>query len=106
MKQLFQDAFSAIWEGRAENDEFNRLVIGGKLSWREVTLLRALCCCSCAVAGGDFVQDVEYAHLRLLSVCLRLFIVNETPLFSLLKHAPRPLVHCNRLSPVPRDQLK
>ena len=38
---LFQDAFRKVWEGLADNDGFNRLVLDAGLSWREVTLLRA-----------------------------------------------------------------
>ncbi len=40
-KEQFQDAFRAIWFGKAENDSFNRLLLGAKLGWREVALLRA-----------------------------------------------------------------
>ncbi|BFM16430.1 NAD-glutamate dehydrogenase GdhB [Maricurvus nonylphenolicus] len=36
----FQDAFAAIWRGKAESDAFNRLVLGARLSWREVAILR------------------------------------------------------------------
>ncbi|WP_221799550.1 NAD-glutamate dehydrogenase [Oceanobacter mangrovi] len=41
VKALFQDAFQSIWSGRAENDRFNRLVLGGQLGWKEIALLRA-----------------------------------------------------------------
>jgi glutamate dehydrogenase len=41
IKQNFQDAFAAIWNQRAESDEFNRLVLSARLNWREVVLLRA-----------------------------------------------------------------
>ncbi|OOG55252.1 glutamate dehydrogenase [Rhodanobacter sp. B05] len=37
---LFEDAFEQIWRGNAENDGFNRLVLGAKLSWRQVAMLR------------------------------------------------------------------
>jgi glutamate dehydrogenase len=40
-KEQFQDAFRAIWYGKAENDNFNRLLLGAKIGWREVALLRA-----------------------------------------------------------------
>src|SRR5690606_35691387 len=40
-RQPFQDAFAAIWRGEADSDEFNRLVLGARLYWREVVLLRA-----------------------------------------------------------------
>ncbi|MGB0733388.1 MAG: NAD-glutamate dehydrogenase domain-containing protein, partial [Pontibacterium sp.] len=41
VKDVFNDAFANIWCGRAENDEFNHLVIAANLSWREVAMLRA-----------------------------------------------------------------
>ncbi|MBY6212256.1 NAD-glutamate dehydrogenase [Microbulbifer agarilyticus] len=40
-RSLFQDAFAAIWDGVAESDAFNRLVLAARLNWREVTMLRA-----------------------------------------------------------------
>ncbi len=30
-----------IWNGNAENDGFNRLVLSARLSWREITIIRA-----------------------------------------------------------------
>lgn len=41
MKQIFQDAFMAIWRGLASNDQLNRLVLGAGLDWRQVRVLRA-----------------------------------------------------------------
>ncbi|MBF8223811.1 NAD-glutamate dehydrogenase [Halomonas sp. 328] len=41
MRGPFIEAFKRIWAGQAENDAFNRLVIGANLSWREVAMLRA-----------------------------------------------------------------
>ncbi|HYD72327.1 MAG TPA: NAD-glutamate dehydrogenase [Candidatus Binatia bacterium] len=38
----FEDAFAAIWTGRAENDGFNRLIITLPCTWREAALIRAL----------------------------------------------------------------
>ena len=40
-KELFEDAFLNIWNGNAESDEFNRLVLPAQLGWREVNILRA-----------------------------------------------------------------
>jgi glutamate dehydrogenase len=40
--QNFEDAFAAIWTGRAENDGFNRLILTLPCTWREAALLRAL----------------------------------------------------------------
>ena len=38
---LFVEALRAIWDGHAETDGFNRLVLGVGLSWRQAMLLRA-----------------------------------------------------------------
>ncbi len=40
-KKYFQEAFAAVWFGRASSDPFNRLVLGARLNWREITILRA-----------------------------------------------------------------
>jgi glutamate dehydrogenase len=39
----FQEAFVRTWAGEAENDGFNQLILGAKLSWREAAVLRAYC---------------------------------------------------------------
>ena len=41
MRVLFQDAFAAAWQGRAEVDGFNALVMSAGLDWRQAMLLRA-----------------------------------------------------------------
>ncbi|ATJ83428.1 NAD-glutamate dehydrogenase [Halomonas beimenensis] len=41
MREPFLEAFQRIWTGEADNDAFNRLIIGANLDWREVAMLRA-----------------------------------------------------------------
>ncbi|HTM63895.1 MAG TPA: NAD-glutamate dehydrogenase domain-containing protein [Gammaproteobacteria bacterium] len=41
IKDLFIDAFLNIYNGHAQNDGFNKLVLGASLSWREIIILRA-----------------------------------------------------------------
>ncbi len=36
----FEDAFEQVWRGEAENDGFNRLVLGASLHWRQIAVLR------------------------------------------------------------------
>ncbi|MCM2335893.1 MAG: NAD-glutamate dehydrogenase [Pseudomonas sp.] len=43
LDENFEDAFAHIWRGQAENDGFNRLILGANLSWRQVAVLRAYC---------------------------------------------------------------
>ena len=40
--ELFADAFRAVDCGQAENDAINQLVIGSRMDWRRVALVRAL----------------------------------------------------------------
>ncbi|HEX4199166.1 MAG TPA: NAD-glutamate dehydrogenase [Caulobacteraceae bacterium] len=42
IEDAFEEAFVAVWDGRTENDGFNRLVIELGVSWREAALVRAL----------------------------------------------------------------
>lgn len=41
VQSLFLESFRFIWEGFAQNDGFNRLVLNAHMSWREVMILRA-----------------------------------------------------------------
>lgn len=40
VRHNFQEAFNAVWLGNTENDSFNHLVVGARLDWRTVALLR------------------------------------------------------------------
>jgi glutamate dehydrogenase len=64
VKAPLEDAFHAIVAGAAESDGFNRLVIGGGIAWRDVTILRA-CAKYLRQAGFAFSQDyIENALAR------------------------------------------
>jgi glutamate dehydrogenase len=41
VKEKFQEAFVRVWNGDAESDGFNRLVLAAELEWHEVVVLRA-----------------------------------------------------------------
>src|SRR5690606_8748132 len=40
VRQNFLDAFRAVWQGTVDDDSFNWLVIGARLDWRSVALIR------------------------------------------------------------------
>ena len=42
VRQSFQDAFLRAWRGDVEDDGYNRLVLRARLSWREISILRAI----------------------------------------------------------------
>ena len=42
IRESFQDTFVRAWRGEVDNDAYNRLVLGAALTWREITVLRAI----------------------------------------------------------------
>jgi glutamate dehydrogenase len=42
VREAFQDAFAHIWRGEVENDGYNALVLSAGMTWREITVLRAI----------------------------------------------------------------
>ncbi|GAA1254364.1 NAD-glutamate dehydrogenase [Oryzihumus leptocrescens] len=64
VRELFQDAFSAVWDGRAESDGFNALVLEAGLTWRQVVILRAVAK-YLRQTGSTFSQ--EYVEAALVS---------------------------------------
>ena len=62
LRELFQDAFFAVWNGRAESDGFNALVLGGELTWRQVVILRAVAK-YLRQTGSTFSQEYVVAAL-------------------------------------------
>ena len=75
VKAEFSDAFYAIWKNDAENDAFNRLVVGTGLHWREVSVLRAYARYLKQLGTAfslDFIADtlIRYSHLAKALVLL------------------------------------
>lgn len=82
VKQIFQEAFAAIWDGHAESDEFNRLVIGGKLSWHEVALLRAYTRYNRQLRfdfSQPYIADTLARHLQVTKLLVALFRARFEP---------------------------
>ncbi|KCZ92662.1 NAD-glutamate dehydrogenase [Hyphomonas johnsonii] len=78
----FEDAFVAVWSGRAENDGFNRLVLTAGASWREAALMRALAAYR-RQSGLDQPQVVQEralsAHPHIARLLLDLFAARFDP---------------------------
>jgi glutamate dehydrogenase len=76
VRETFEEALSALWNGQTEDDGFNALVLTAGLSWREVTLLRA--CAKYLRQGGvrfseDYVQRVLRSNGAITRLLVRLF---------------------------------
>lgn len=72
----FKDALRVVWQGEAENDSFNRLVIGARLDWRSVAMLRlyARYLKQLGIAfSQDFIADTLARHLEITRSLVALF---------------------------------
>ena len=72
-RELFQDAFTAVWSGRAESDGFSALVLEAGLPWREVSVLRAYARYF-RQGGSTFSQEYIETSLRANVPIVRLLV--------------------------------
>ncbi|VAW12904.1 NAD-specific glutamate dehydrogenase, large form [hydrothermal vent metagenome] len=84
-KPLVEEAFLAIWNGKAEDDGYNRLILQINCGWREISVLRGVGK-FLQQAGIPFSQDylaaTLYRHHELAKLMLDLFAVRFDPAFS------------------------
>ena len=73
LRQIFEDALAALWNGQTEDDGFNALVVTAGLTLREVTLLRA-CAKYLRQAGMRFSEKYVQRVLRSNGAITRLLI--------------------------------
>lgn len=84
VKEEFEDAFSRIWQGEAESDSFNRLLLGSRLSWREIALLRAYACYMGQINfpySRAYIAETMADHLPISSSIVELFLTRFSPVF-------------------------
>ncbi len=76
------DAITALWQSRAENDGFNRLVLGARLAWREVVVLRAYCRWLLQTGipfSQPYMESVLNQNARTAERLARLFVAQFDP---------------------------
>ena len=79
---LFEDAFEQVWRGNAENDGFNRLVLGAKLSWRQIAMLRGYCkyLLQAGVAFSQaYMEDALNQYPAIAGLLVELFLAKLDP---------------------------
>jgi glutamate dehydrogenase len=76
VKDLVQDALTALWHGDVEDDGFNALVLDAHLTWRQVVVLRAYAK-YLRQAGSTFSQNyierVLRSNITITRLLVRLF---------------------------------
>ncbi|HEY6737910.1 MAG TPA: NAD-glutamate dehydrogenase [Actinopolymorphaceae bacterium] len=82
VRELFQDAFSAVWSGQAESDGFNALVLFGRLTWRQAMVLRAYAKYmrqASAPFSQNYIEDALSGNVDLARLLVELFEVRFDP---------------------------
>ncbi len=82
VQPLIQAAFREIWNGFAENDDFNQLIMMCGLGWREVALLRAYARYNKQIRFGfsqAFIADTLARHPGITSRLVSLFQARFDP---------------------------
>ncbi|HEX7012830.1 MAG TPA: NAD-glutamate dehydrogenase [Steroidobacteraceae bacterium] len=78
----FKETFAAIWDGRAENDGFNRLIVVTPMTWRQAAVLRAYCryiLQTGAAFSQAYMEQVLASNAPIASVLWRLFETQFDP---------------------------
>jgi glutamate dehydrogenase len=78
----FEEAFANILSGATESDGFNRLILGARLNWREVTLLRAYANYMKQIGFNttqDFIADTLAQHPDITRNLVALFRTSFDP---------------------------
>jgi glutamate dehydrogenase len=81
-RERFQEAFAAVWTGKAENDGFNSLVLRSGLTWRQAMVLRAYAkyLRQAGVAfSQDYMEDALLNNVHVTRLLVNLFEARLSP---------------------------
>jgi glutamate dehydrogenase len=81
-KELFQEAFAAVWRGDAESDGFNALVLLAGLSWQEAMILRGYAKYlrqGTSTFSQDYMEQALTSNPRIARLLARLFAARLDP---------------------------
>lgn len=82
VKELFQEAFSAVWRGLAESDGFNALVLRAGLNWRQAMVLRAYAKYlrqAGSTFSQDYIEDALVGNVHIARLLVNLFEARFSP---------------------------
>src|SRR5690606_32444156 len=82
IRHHFEELFTKVWEGDAENDGFNRLVLVASLNWRQIALLRAYARYMRQIRlsySQDFIASTLVTHVQACRLLVRLFEARFDP---------------------------
>lgn len=87
----FKHAFARIWKGDAENDSFNKLIIGAQLGWRQIAMLRAYARYMKQIQfsfSSDYIAETLCNHLDITAKIVEYFHARFDPKQSAAEEEP------------------
>ncbi len=81
-KNNFQEAFKKIWNGDADHDGFNSLVLSAQLSWRETAVLRAFAKYLKQIGftfSQDYMEETLSRNPQVAKLLVQLFVEKFNP---------------------------
>ncbi|HKK55481.1 NAD-glutamate dehydrogenase [Marinobacter sp.] len=82
IRPIFEDLFTRVWYGDAENDAFNRLLLSSYMSWRQIALLRTFARYMRQIRVSNsqtFISNTLVHHVDLARLLLEFFEVRFNP---------------------------
>lgn len=82
IRELFQNAFTSVWFGDAENDGFNQLVLAAGLDWRQVSVLRTYAKYFKQIAftfSQDYIETALSNNASIAKKLVQLFDIRFNP---------------------------
>src|SRR5690606_6803170 len=76
IRHHFEELFTKVWSGEAENDGFNRLVLAAGFNWRQIALLRSYARYMRQIRlsySQDFIATTLVTHVQACRLLVRLF---------------------------------
>ena len=76
ISERFADAFVRIWEGKVDDDRYNRLILAAGLTWRQTNVLRTYARYLKQIRFGfsqQFISDTLFKHAGIAATLVRYF---------------------------------
>ena len=80
--ERFTETFTSVWNGRAENDGFNQLIVLTDLTWRQASVIRAYCRFALQTGASfsqSYMEQVLASNANIASLLSELFQTQFNP---------------------------
>ncbi len=81
----FENLFTKVWQGDAENDSFNRMVIASYMNWREIAVIRSYARYMRQIRvsnSQDFISNTIVSNVKISKLLIQLFESRFNPLLN------------------------